>query len=150
MEKLNKYLIYKNDDFQYALKLEDVDRVIPAVCISPLTGAPEIIEGVINFQGQIIPVVNMRKILSLQNRELDINDQIIIAHTEKRTYALLVDSVKGVYKISVEEVDAGEKVLYGLNTIEGITKLGEDILLISSLAELLSLDEEEVLSKTLQ
>lgn len=150
MKKLNKYLIYINDDFQYALNLDVVDRVIPSVYITPLSDVPDIIQGIINLQGQIIPVINMRKILSLQERELNINDQIIIAHTIKRTYALLVDSVKGVYKIPEEEVDTGEKVLHGLNTIEGLTKLENDILLISNLSELLSLDEDEALSKAFE
>ncbi len=150
MNELNKYLIYTNDKFQYALKLDAVDRVIPSVYITPLAGVPEIIQGVVNVQGHIIPVVNMRKLLSHQERELNIDDKIIIAHTKKRTYALLVDSVKGVYGIQKDEIDTGEKVLHGLNMVEGLTKLENDILLISNLAELLSLDEEDALSKAFE
>lgn len=57
------------DGQRYALSLAQVERVIRAVEITPLPQAPEIITGVINVRGRVIPVVDIRKRFRLPVRE---------------------------------------------------------------------------------
>jgi purine-binding chemotaxis protein CheW len=38
-----------------------VERIVRVVEVTPLPKAPEIVLGVVNVQGQIIPVINIRK-----------------------------------------------------------------------------------------
>ena len=88
------------DDQRYALHLGVVERVIPAVEITPLPKAPEIVLGLINIRGKIIPTLNIRRRLQLPERETELNDHFIIANTSKRTVALPAESVGGVIQIS--------------------------------------------------
>ena len=76
------------DDHRYALHLGVVERVIPAVEITPLPKAPEIVLGLINIRGKIIPTLNIRRRLQLPERETELTDHFIIANTPKRTVAL--------------------------------------------------------------
>ncbi len=57
----NQILVFTLDEFSYALPLGNVLRVIHAIAIRNLPQSPEIISGIINVQGQIIPVINIRK-----------------------------------------------------------------------------------------
>ena len=49
------------DEQRYALPLYDVERVVHAAGVTLFPKAPEIVLGVVNVQGRIIPVVNIGK-----------------------------------------------------------------------------------------
>ena len=78
---------------RYALSLAQVERVIRALEITSLPKAPEIIMGVINVRGMVIPVINVRRRFHLPERRISPGDQIIISHTTRRRVALIVDEV---------------------------------------------------------
>jgi len=44
----------------YALLLEAMDRVLRMVEVTPPPGAPDAVEGVVNIQGEVIPVASIR------------------------------------------------------------------------------------------
>ncbi|MBF8302857.1 MAG: cheW40H-4 [Candidatus Dadabacteria bacterium] len=61
MDKLNQLVVLTLDEQRYALHLSAVERIVRVVEVTPLPKAPEIVLGVVNVQGQIIPVINIRK-----------------------------------------------------------------------------------------
>ncbi len=61
MEQLNQYVVFTLDEQRYVLHLSAVKRIIRVVEITPLPKAPDIVLDVVNVEGQIIPVVNIRK-----------------------------------------------------------------------------------------
>ncbi|MEK6672156.1 MAG: chemotaxis protein CheW [Nitrospirota bacterium] len=77
-------VVFRLDDNRFALHLSAVARVIRIVEAVPLPKAPDIVTGVINIQGKIVPVVNIRKRFRIKERAVDINDHMIIAETPKR------------------------------------------------------------------
>jgi purine-binding chemotaxis protein CheW len=137
------------DGQRYALRLAQVDRVIRAVEITPLPQAPEIIAGVINVQGQVIPVVNIRKRFRLPEREIILSDQIVVAHTSRRPVALIVDGADGVIEFPEHWVVRAEKILPDMEYVEGVAKLEDGMILIHDLDKFLSLEEEKTLDRAL-
>ncbi len=77
-------LVFALDERRFAIALSAVSSVIRAVEVTPLPQSPEIVMGVINVRGTIIPVVNLRKRFGVQDRGLRISDFILIAHTAHR------------------------------------------------------------------
>ncbi len=61
MDKLNQLVVFAFDEQRYALHLSAVERIVRMVEITPLPKAPEIVLGVVNVQGRIVPIVNIRK-----------------------------------------------------------------------------------------
>lgn len=147
---MNQLVVFTLDEQRYALHLSTVERIVRVVEVTPLPRAPAIVFGVINVQGQIVPLVNIRKRLRLTERETNLSDEVIIAHTSTRTVALLADAVSGLVECSPEEVIAAEKILPGLEYVEGIAKLEDGMILIHDLDKFLSLEEEKTLEKALQ
>jgi purine-binding chemotaxis protein CheW len=146
---LKQILVFALDEPRFALHLSVVERVVRAVELMPLPKAPAIALGVINMQGQIIPVVNIRMRLHLPMRELELDDRFIIAHTSRRRVALLVDSVSGIRELTDREWAAAEQVVPGAKYIHGVAKLADDLVLICDLEEFLSVDEEQALEASL-
>ena len=143
-------VIFDLDESRFALKLSAVDRVVRVVEITPLPKAPDIVLGIINVQGGIIPVIDVRKRFRFPKRETQLNDQLILARTAKRTVALLADDVTGVMACPVKRIVEAEKVVSGMAFVEGIVKIDEGMILIHNLDIFLSLDEKNRLDDALR
>jgi purine-binding chemotaxis protein CheW len=144
MKDADRIVVFYLDGQQYALHLSAVARVVRVVEVTPLPKAPEIVLGVVNLQGRIIPVFNIRRRFRLPERELSLSDQLIVAHTSARTVGLVVDAVRGVVG------PAGvEHILPNLEYIEGAAKLEDGIVLIHNLDQFLSLEEGQALDRVM-
>ena len=150
MNRLIRLVNFNLDDQKYALFLSAVIRIIRVVEITRLPKAPEIVLGVINMHGLVIPVFDIRKRFRLPQKEIQPDHQLIVGTTSKRTVALLVDSVSDVIDISEEKIIAGKKILPGLEYVEGVVKTEDGMILIHDLEQFLSLQEEKALHEAME
>ncbi|MHB8254372.1 MAG: chemotaxis protein CheW [Acidiferrobacter sp.] len=134
---------------RYALYLAQVERVIRAVEVVLLPEAPGIIAGVINVQGQVIPVINIRRRFRLPEREMALSDHMIVARTARRKVALLVDGAMGVIELSQDQVVRAPFILPDMEYVEGVVKLEDGLILIHNLDTFLALEEENALDHAL-
>ncbi len=146
----HKIVMFSLEEPRYALYLSAVERVIRAVEITALPKAPEKILGVINFQGDVIPVIDIRKLFRLPKHEISLDDQFIIARTIKRLVVLAVDSVGEVTEISDYKIKDSKEALAFAEFISGVTVFENNIILINDLEKFLSLDDEKALDKALK
>ena len=105
----------------FALPLEAVDRVVRAVEVTRLPEAPAVVRGVINLQGRIICVIDLRRRCGLPARDVDPVDQFVIAHTSSRTVALWVDAAT-VAECPREAVTPARSLLPGLDYARGLVE----------------------------
>jgi purine-binding chemotaxis protein CheW len=147
---INKILIFTLDELTYALQLPAVVRVIHAMETRRLPKSPEIISGIINVQGQIIPVIDIRKRFGLPEHETDPDDRMIIADTGKRKIAMFVDTVTGIKELTSLQFSDSKKALPFAGYIKGVAKVDNELILIYDLEQFLSLDEETVLEQALR
>jgi purine-binding chemotaxis protein CheW len=145
----DQIVVFTLDKQFYALSLHAVLKVIQTIEIRQLPEAPEIIAGIINIKGRIIPVADIRKRLGLPTRETDLNDKIIIADTGKREIAINVDSVTGIRDIEPLQLAFSKETKKFTEHISGVVKMDDDLVLIYDLDNFLNLDEETELEKSL-
>ncbi|MBC7473386.1 MAG: purine-binding chemotaxis protein CheW [Candidatus Sericytochromatia bacterium] len=149
MENTKYMLILKIDEENYALSINDIDRTIQALEITKLPDTPPTILGVINYHGQIIPVINMRKLFNLPEKEIDLTDIFVIANTSKRKLCLVVDGTSEVIKYSQKDVVDKSNISKGLKPIKELINHEGNILLIYDLDSFISLEEDEVFEKAM-
>ena len=118
MKDADQIVVFQLDGQPYALQLSAVARIVRVVEVTPLPKAPEIVLGVVNLQGRIIPVFNIRRRFRLPERELNLSDQLIVAHTSARTVGPVVDTVKGVVELPGRELVGAQHILPELELIE--------------------------------
>jgi purine-binding chemotaxis protein CheW len=152
LEGINRkqILIFALGEPRYALYLSAVERVVRAVEIIPLQKAPEFILGVINMQGQVILVVDIRSCFGMPRREVDPNDQFILAHTSRRLVALVADSVAGIHELTDQEWVSTDQILPGVAYIHGLAKVEGDLVLLCDIDQFLSFDDEKRLDSALK
>ena len=150
MPETLQLVIFTLDEQRYALHLPSVERAIRMIEITPLPSAPEIVIGVVNVHGAVVPVLNIRKRFRLPEREPDFGDQLIIAHTARRDVALVVDTVSDVVTLPSGELVAPETILPQLEHVEGVVKLDDGLVFIHDLDAFLSLEEDQALEATIE
>lgn len=125
-------------------------RIVRAAAITPLPQAPDIILGILDIQGEIIPVVNVRKRFRQPERELRPADQFIIARARSLTVALVVDAAHSVEEVQDRDLIATDDILAGMEYVAGVTRTKGGLVLIHDLDTFLSLGEEKVLLAALE
>jgi len=150
MIKPDHLIVFALDRQRYAVPLHAVDRVVRMVEITPLPKAPDIILGVVNFQGRVIPVINMRRRFNLPEKDIALTDQLVVAHTSRRPVALVADAVHDVIAGLAQGLIETENILPGIEYVDGVIKLEDGLILIHDLDKFLSLEEESSLNQALK
>ena len=98
--KGTEILCFTLDEQRFAVPLYSVERVLRAQAVTVVPDSPEFICGVIDYHGEVIAVINLRRRFNLQSRPeellVELNDRFIIAKTLSGKLALIVDEVEGV------------------------------------------------------
>jgi purine-binding chemotaxis protein CheW len=150
MKKPDFLIVFTLDDQRYALPLQAADRVVRMVAITPLPNAPDIILGIVDIQGRVIPVINLRRCFGLPERELALTDQLLVAHTTRRPVAVIADTVQDVIACSAQRLIETGSIVPGVEYVEGVVKLEDGLILIPNLEKFLTLEEENALSSVLE
>jgi len=150
MEALYKFVLFMIDNHHFALDINSIDRISKLVEITQLPNAPEIVIGIINVQGNVMPVVDIRKRLKLPQKEFELGDHLIIGHTTKRSLAILVDDIGELIEIQPKRLTKQGDILPGLGPIKGAIKLQGDVILIHDLESFLSIEEEKMIDAAME
>ena len=138
------------DTQRYALRLAAVERIVRAVKVTLLPRAPEIIQGVVDVEGVVIPVVNVRRRLGLPERATTVNDRFIIARTQQRLVIVTLDTVQEILEIPAEHITEAKQIVPHAQYVEGVVKLPDGMIFIHDLDQFLSWDEEHALQHALR
>jgi purine-binding chemotaxis protein CheW len=143
------YVVFMLGDQRCALSLHSVDRVVHMVKITLLPRAPAIVLGVVNMQGSVIPVVDVRRRFGLPERQISLNDHLVVTHTTRRPFALVVDAVVDVVECQEQNLAMTKSILPTVEYLEGVMKLKSGLVLIHDLEAFLSLEEEDSLDRAM-
>jgi purine-binding chemotaxis protein CheW len=144
MNAASHFLVFWLDQQRFALPVAAVDRVLQAVEVTPIPAASAPLLGVINVQGKVLPVIDLRMRCGLPVKEMDLDDQLVLVRTARRTLVLPVDTTEVIRCAPVAHVTAGN-ILPGLNSIAGLVKDEQGMIFIHDPDALLSLEDERVL-----
>jgi purine-binding chemotaxis protein CheW len=145
MSERMQLVVFRVDEQRYALALDAVARIVRAVEVTPLPGAPHIVLGVIDVEGSVLPVLSIRRRFQVPQREIAPTDQFLIAWAAGRAVALVIDEVQGVMEREQSAVTPSHGIAPGLEQFEGIVTLDDGLVLIHDPQKFLSLDDARAL-----
>jgi len=145
----NKIVIFTLGETRCALSLSRVEKVIRAVEISQLPKAPEIVLGIINYAGKLVPVIDVRRRFRFSPQEFSMDNRFILARTASRLVALIVDAVDEIAGLTSEEMVSTEQEIPFAEHLKGVAKIKGNLIMIYDLDQFLSLDEEQALNSAI-
>lgn len=133
------------DESKYAIHLELVERVVPAMEITPVPEADLSMLGVINLHGKIVNVLDLRQKLGLSSKEMELTDKIVVTNTGKFLVAFPVDQVIGVMECPPSEITEAKDLCGAGPDVEGILKTNGEIIFIFDLDTFLTTSASKVI-----
>lgn len=145
-----RWVLMTVDGQTYALPLTAVDRILRMVEVTPLPGAPDVVEGVIDIQGEVVAVVSIRRRLGLSHRSVEISDSLVVAHARNQRLAVIAESVLDVVERSGGDVVSTSDIARGTHYIEGLLKTDDGLVLIQDLDKFFSFEEARSLEQAME
>ena len=143
-------LVFEVGGQKYALPTADVRELVRAVAITPLPGAPGIIEGVVDVRGSVLPVLDVRARFQLPPKALDPSDHFIVASAGPRGVILRVDRATHLALVDEAQIQPTEALGPAAAYVAGVAKLEDGLVLIHDLATFLSAAEGASLDDALR
>ncbi len=87
----------------FGIPLKEVLEVLKTVEPVPVPFSSSAIRGIINVRGEIIPVLDLKKIIGLKGTKAE--NRIVILESQKGKVGVLVDDVYGVIRLDEERLE---------------------------------------------
>ena len=139
---------------EYSVAMELVREVIYVRSVSPLPGAPDYFEGVINLRGTVIPVIHLGKRLqvglSAMGNEKPF-EHILIMEIDHKKVGFIVDRVISVVVIEKDAVQPAQNLIeLPLPVIDGVFQYKGRLIILLSLERLFTGDTLQKITEAIQ
>lgn len=142
-------LIFKLNEEYFGVEITNIDQIIPPKEITKIPNTPDYIEGLLSLRGKVYTVFNLRKRFCLPDRGFDDSTKIVIVNVNSVAIGFIVDEVNEIARVEDENIESTPKTIASLNKkyINGIAKIGERLVIMLDLEQVLSVSKEDSIQK---
>jgi purine-binding chemotaxis protein CheW len=136
-------VVFRVGGQEFAFNVFHVQRILRWERPAPLPKAPSFLEGILQVQGAVVPVVDLRKRFELAEAPLREETRTMVLDCEGLVVGVVVDAVLEVLRVSAETVNPPPPVVRGITAeyIQGIITLGSRTIVLLQTARLLTSSE---------
>ncbi len=135
----------------------DIMKIDSIVELGKLTKVPEsadYVEGIMNFRGMVILIVNLRKKFYMEDLPEDkkARSKVIVVNLDKKKVGFMVDDVREVLTVSEEQMEEPPEEIGGAGRsyVLGIAKIGDSMMIILDIDKVLSAEEKLEIGKIME
>ncbi|MBU3193996.1 chemotaxis protein CheW [Clostridium algidicarnis] len=139
-----KVLIFNLNGENYATDIIEVERILGYEVPTVLPDTPDFVEGVINYEGHILPIVSLAKRFNLIQGEKGAETKIIVVKQDAQKVGMIVDVVSEVKDIKSEDIESPPDIATPISKryIKGLIKVNQKIVIFLNLGNILT-DKEK-------
>lgn len=139
-----KFIVFRVGEGHYSIPLEEVSQIIRYENVTDVPTAPPFVDGVINFGGDVVPVVNLRTRFDLERAKFSRKNRVIIVQKQDTSYGILVDSVREILDLDVDSIAQEAASVFGMKAefVRGIAKIRNHLLVFLDIFKVLSTSPE--------
>jgi purine-binding chemotaxis protein CheW len=123
----------------YGVRIAAVREIVRVPEITAIPSAPDLIEGVINLRGKIIPVMDLRKRFGQVYTHADKKNRILVVEIDGKLLGLIVNAASEVLKIPPADIEPPSSVFAEGESgyVTGVGKLKNRLIILLDIAKLL-------------
>jgi purine-binding chemotaxis protein CheW len=150
MEKELQVVGFRIGGETYGVRIGAVREIVRVPEITTVPSAPDLIEGVINLRGKIIPVMDLRKRFGQTDIQHDKRNRILVVELDNKLLGLIVNSASEVLKIPPSDIEAPGSVFADGESgyVVGVGKLKGRLIILLDITKLLHRPEFKQLEET--
>jgi purine-binding chemotaxis protein CheW len=152
MEKELQIVGFRIGNETYGVRIGSVREIVRVPEITSVPSAPDLVEGVINLRGKIIPVMDLRKRFGSAAPQPDKKNRILVVELENKLVGLIVSAASEVLKIPPSEIESPGSVFAEgeSNYVTGVGKLKGRLIILLDIARLLRQSEYRKLEEAVE
>ena len=100
----------------WAIEPRHVREVHPLENLAPLPCVPAFVLGIVNLRGEVLSVIDMRRLFELPERGLGELDYIVVLRSPSMSFAILAHEVVGTRRLPCSTLQASLPTLGGVRT----------------------------------
>lgn len=133
---------------EFGLNVFQVERILRDAVPAALPKSPDFLEGVVQFDGAVVPVVDLRKRFSLPAEQRD-DTRLMVLDVDGQRVGIIVDQVLDVLRVDGGAITAPPPIVRGLAAeyISGLLPQPSRTIVILNAGRLLNSKERLALSK---
>jgi purine-binding chemotaxis protein CheW len=145
----DKLVTFRLGDDLFAADIVAVERVLRYTTPTTVPDMPDYIEGVIDYQQRVVPIVNLRLRFELPAIEVRNETRTLIMHGGGEWVGVVVDAVTAVSSFDPKAVAPPPKLFRGLagDYLKGIVRHGDRLVIFLDIEKLLSSTERIALER---
>lgn len=145
----NQYVVFQLDGEFYGVDIQQVRGIEKSLPLTRVPHAPNFVKGVCNLRGSVIPVIDLKKRLSLPETADEEIARIMIVHVGRFSVGMTIDAANDVVTIDTEDIEPSPSLISGINAefIQGVAKVNNRLLILLNLQKILTLDQIDELEK---
>lgn len=145
MNKIKQYCTFQLDNLIFGVEVLKVQEVLLQQPMTPVPLAPDVVSGLMNLRGQIVPALDLRRRLSLPPLEGKVPMSVVVA-TDDGPVSLMVDQIGDVVEIGEEAFEPTPSTVQGMTReiVKGIYKLKDRLLLVLDVDRAVQFEAETV------
>lgn len=146
---MKQYVIFNVGDYSFGVDILEIVEIIKPNKIVKVPAMPKYVEGIIDVRGTSVPVYNLAKRLEIDSKVE--SQKIIIVELSKFQLGFLVDDVSEILKIEDDKIEKASESIRGIKRkfIDSIARVGDDMIIILDLKNVLTMEEEDEISQML-
>lgn len=109
-------VVFRLAQENYGIELRHISGVHPLKGLSYIPGTPDFVLGIINMRGEILSVVDLKKIFDLGDDESGNNRMVIILRAADMEFCLVADEIIGLRHIPPERITTSLPTLDGIRS----------------------------------
>lgn len=131
--KQERYILAQIDGQNYALNIANIQEIIRFSDFSTVPSESDDILGIINLRNEIIPIINIQKLLKAESKEIDDETKIIIAYYSGFKFGFIVDKILSVISVNEYEIKPLPTIANYKDIFTGTIKSDERMFIILSI-----------------
>jgi purine-binding chemotaxis protein CheW len=145
----SQIVTFRLGDELFAADIFSVERVLRYTPPTPVPNVPAWIEGVIDYQGRVVPVINLRKRFELPAAPVPADARILVLTVEDEWVAATVDGVLDVTVLDAGRLAPPPALFRGLTAsyVRGVVRRAERLVVFLDVGRLFSTDERIVMER---
>ncbi|QMT60845.1 chemotaxis protein CheW [Legionella sp. PC997] len=142
-QQLVQLIVFRTGNEEFCIPINDAQEIIKVVPITPIPDSPYFMRGLINVRGDIVAIIDIKKLFSLPSIDIDNPKHIIITKQRSGIFGLIVDEVVEVLRVNGTDINQNPSSIVNIHEkyVGGVVIYENRLIILLDLSSILTQEE---------
>lgn len=142
-------IVFALGETEFGIPITQAVRIVRVTPVTRVPRAPAFLEGVINVEGNVVPVIDLKKRFALPQTPHDAKARIIIVEVDDQWVGMIVDRVRQILHLALQAIEPAPSMIADINGVylTGVAWQDDRPLILLDITRVLTLEEVGALNR---